>query len=470
MQRSTLIPLIVACALFMEHMDSTVIATSLPAIAADLGENPLALKLALTAYLVALAVFIPVSGWVADRYGSRTVFAWAIGVFMLGSLLSGASGSLEGFVGARFLQGIGGAMMVPVGRLVLLRAIPKSELVAALNLLTIPAMIAPLLGPPIGGLITQAAHWRWIFLINLPIGALGLFLVLKHIPNVRETDNPPLDLPGFALSSFGLSVLMLGVSTLGGHLLARSVSLGCLAAGALVLAFYVRHALRAAHPVLDLSLLRQPGFLNGVAAGGMFRVGLGSLAFLLPLMLQLGFGMSPFDSGMVICASAAGVMVMKTATVWVLKRYGFRRVLVTNCMIAGGSFALCGLFSASTPYWVMVGVLFASGCLRSLQFTALNAITFAEVHGKQMSRATSFSGMAQRLAQSVGIAIGAYILEIVSALHGHAGLQASDFPPAFFAMALISCTAVLVHARMPEGVGAEMSGHHVRGKAPGAGS
>ncbi len=465
MQRSVLIPLIVACALFMEHMDSTVIATSLPAIAADLGENPLALKLALTSYLVALAVFIPVSGWVADRYGSRSVFAWAIGVFMLGSLLSGASGSLEAFVGARFLQGIGGAMMVPVGRLVLLRAIPKSELVAALNLLTVPAMIAPLLGPPLGGLITQAAHWRWIFLINLPIGALGLFLVLKHVPNVRETDNPPLDLAGFALSGLGLSVLMLGLSTLGGHLVARGVSLACIAGGALVLAAYVRHALRTAHPVLDLSLLRQPGFFNGVAAGSLFRVGLGSLAFLLPLMLQLGFGMSPFNAGMVICAGAAGVMVMKSATVWVLRRYGFRRVLVANCAASGGALALCGLFSAATPYWVMVAVLFASGCLRSLQFTALNAITFADVHGRQMSRATSFSGMAQRLAQSVGIAIGAYILELVSVLRGHSSLQENDFWPAFVAMALISCSAVLVHARMPAGVGAEISGHREPAKA-----
>jgi EmrB/QacA subfamily drug resistance transporter len=465
MRRTTLIPLVVACALFMENMDSTVIATSLPAIAADIGENPLALKLALTSYLVSLAVFIPVSGWVADRYGSRTVFAWAIGVFMAGSLLSGASSTLFAFVVARFIQGMGGAMMVPVGRLVLLRAVPKGELVAALNLLTIPAMLGPLMGPPLGGFITQAANWRWIFLINLPIGALGLYLVMKHIPNVRETDNPPLDVRGFLLSGVGLSVLMLGLSTLGGHLVSRNVSLLCLVTGAIALAFYVRHARRSDYPLLDITLLKQPGFFNGVVAGNLFRLGTGSLPFLLPLLLQLGFGLSPLESGLITCASAAGVLVMKTSTVRVLKRYGFRRVLVANCLAAGGAIALCALFRASTPHWAIIAVLFGSGCLRSLQFTALNAVTFADVHGRQMSRATSFSSMAQRLAQSLGIAVGAYILEIVSTMHGRSALQANDFGPAFLVMALISCSAIVFHIRMPANIGAEVSGHQAHPKA-----
>ena len=219
MQRNVLIPLIVACALFMENMDSTVIATSLPAIANDIGESPLALKLALTSYLVSLAVFIPISGWVADRYGSRSVFATAIVVFIGGSLLCAASTTLEAFVISRFLQGIGGAMMVPVGRLVLMRAIPKHDYVAALNYLTIPALLGPVTGPALGGAITLYFHWRYIFIINIPIGIFGLYLVLRHIPDIRETGMPAFDMRGFALSGVGLSVLMLGFSALGGHLL-----------------------------------------------------------------------------------------------------------------------------------------------------------------------------------------------------------------------------------------------------------
>src|SRR5207248_163655 len=263
LQRAVLVPLIVACALFMENMDSTVITTSLPAIAVDIGEHPLGLKLALTSYLVSLAVFIPISGWVADRYGSQTVFATAITVFIGGSLLCAVSTSLAAFVASRFLQGIGGAMMVPVGRLVLMRAVPKNELVAALNYLPIPALLGPVTGPALGGAITLYFHWRWIFLINLPIGVLGLYLVLRHIPNVKEPEMPPLDLAGFALSGVGLSVLMLGLASLGGHLLPGKITAACIILGALALAAYPWHARRVAHPVIDLALLRLPTFRTG---------------------------------------------------------------------------------------------------------------------------------------------------------------------------------------------------------------
>ncbi len=465
MKRTTLIPLIVACSLFMENMDSTILATSLPQIAADLGENPLALKLALTSYLVSLAVFIPVSGWVADRYGSRTVFAWAIGVFVCGSLLSGASSSLEGFVGARFLQGMGGAMMVPVGRLVLIRAVAKNELVAALNLLTIPALMGPLLGPPIGGLITQYAHWRWIFFINVPTGILGLWLVLKYIPNVREENNPPLDVAGFLLSGIGLSVLMLGLSTLGGHLMPKSASFACMGLGAAVLALYVRHALRRERPaLLDLRLLARTSFFNGVAVGNMFRMSAGSLPFLLPLMLQIGFGMSPFHAGLVVAVSTVGVLMMKPITIGALRRWGFQRAMTVNCVLFSAMVALCATFDASTPYWLMGGILFISGCARSLQFTSLHSLSFGELQPEEMSRATSFAAMAQRLSQSIGIAIAAYVLEIVSTLHGHETLQANDFWPAFLVMSAFALAPVFWHARMPRDIGSELSGY--RGTAP----
>ncbi|MCX7199822.1 MAG: MFS transporter [Proteobacteria bacterium] len=459
MQRAVLIPLIVACALFMENMDSTVIATSLPAIAADLGANPLALKLALTAYLVSLAVFIPISGWVADRFGARAVFAAAIGVFMTGSLLSAASSTLPAFVGARFLQGIGGAMMVPVGRLVLMRAIPKSEYVAALSYLTMPALLGPIIGPALGGAITQYAHWRWIFLINVPISILGLYLVLRHIPNLREPRVPPFDVPGFLLSGTGLALLMLGLSSLGGHLMPAAHTWGAVAAGAALLAAYVRHARRTAYPVLDLGLLRLPTFANGVLGGSLFRIGVGASPFLLPLLLQIGFGMDPLHSGLLTCASAIGALFMKTMTIRILRRWGFRRVLVANALAASAGMAACAAFTAATPHVVIFIVLLLAGCLRSLQFTSLQAVQFADTSHEAMSRATSLSSMAQRLSQSLGIAIGAYVLQFASDLRGDGTIQAEDFAPAFIAVALLAASSVLMHRRMTAHAGAEVSGH-----------
>jgi EmrB/QacA subfamily drug resistance transporter len=465
MQRTALlIPLIVACALFMENMDSTVIATSLPAIARDIGENPLALKLALTSYLVSLAVFIPISGWVADRYGSRSVFAAAIVVFVGGSLLCAASTSLTAFVISRFIQGIGGAMMVPVGRLVLMRAVPKHDYVAALNYLTIPALLGPVTGPALGGAITLYLHWRFIFLINVPIGALGLYLVLRHIPNIRETSIPALDISGFALSGIGLSVLMLGFSALGGHLLPLPVAAACIVGGLGSVGLYVRHAQRTAHPVLDLRLLELPTFFNGVVAGSVFRAGLGATPFLLPLLFQLGFGLNPLQSGLLTCMTAIGAMFIKTLTVRILRRYGFRRILSVNGVAASAIVAAFGLFSRSTPHLVVAAVLLLSGCLRSLQFTALNAITFADIARERMSQAASFSSMAQRLSQSAGIAAGAYFLQLSSAAHGHAMIEASDFWPAFLAIGLISAIAPFVHVRLAPQAGVEVSGHGVRAR------
>ena len=459
MPRQILIPLIVACALFMENMDSTVLATSLPAIAADIGENPLALNLALTAYLVSLAVFIPISGWVADRYGARTIFAAAIVVFMGGSLLCAASGTLAAFVLARFVQGIGGAMMVPVGRLVLLKTVPKSGLVEALNYLTLPALLGPIMGPPLGGLITQYFNWRGIFLINVPISILGLVLVLRHIPNIRESELPSLDLRGFALSGVGLSVLMLGLSALGGHLLPGGATAACIAIGALALAGYAWYARRVPDPVIDLGLLKIATYRAGIVGGSLFRVGVGATPFLLPLMFQLGFGLDPFSSGLLTCTTAVGAMFMKTLTVMILKRFGFRVVLTLNAALASAATAVYGLFTAGTSHVVVVAVLILSGCLRSLQFTSLGAISFAEITRQTMSQASSVSSMAQRLAQSMGVAVGAYALQISSDLQGHSAIVASDFWPAFLAMSLLAAASLFWNLFLPPDAGAEISGH-----------
>jgi EmrB/QacA subfamily drug resistance transporter len=462
MRSAVLIPLIVACALFMENMDSTVISTSLPAIAADIGEPPLALKLALTSYLVSLAVFIPISGWIADRYGSRRVFAAAIVTFMVGSVLCAFSSSLAQFVAFRFLQGMGGAMMVPVGRLVLMRAVPKHEYVAALNYLTIPALLGPVIGPALGGAITVYTHWRWIFIINVPISVLGLYLVLRHIPDIREEENPPFDVRGFVLSGLGLSVLMLGLSALGGHLMPRAGAAGCIAVGTLALLAYGWHAFHAAHPVINLRLFGLHTFRDGVLVGSLFRVGIQSTPFLLPLLFQIGFGLDPLQSGLLTCATAVGAMFVKTVSVKVLRRWGFRSVLIVNGTLCALTVAAYAFFTRATPHVVIIVLLLLSGCLRSMQFTALQALTFADIDARDISQAASISSMLQRLAQSMGIALAAYILQVSSTLQGHETIATSDFASTFIIIALIGLAAPLLHRRLAPNAGVAVSGHAAR--------
>jgi EmrB/QacA subfamily drug resistance transporter len=449
--------LIVACALFIENMDSTAIATSLPAIAADLGTEPIALKLALTAYLLALAVFIPVSGWVADRFGAKRTFMAAIAVFLLGSIGCAASGSLEQMVAARFLQGMGGALMVPVGRLVLLRTVPKNELVQALSWLTIPALVAPIIGPPVGGFIATYSDWRWIFLINLPMGALGLVLAWRYVPDLREPVKP-LDWTGFALSGLGLALALFGFSTLGRHMVSVPVAATCLAVGLAGMAAYVWHARRHPHPLIDLGLLKLPTFRAGVLGGTLFRIGIGATPFLLPLMLQLGFGLSPLASGLLTFVSAVGAMFMKTIAAAVLRRFGFRRVLWINALLASAMLAGFGLFRADTPHWLIMGVLLVSGCFRSLQFTSLNAISYAEVDQARMGQASSLSGMMQQFSLALGVAIGGYALQVAGALTGHDYADAANFGWAFLTVGTISALSAWVMFRLPRDAGAEMAG------------
>ncbi len=462
MPRSFLIPLIVACALFMENMDSTVLTTSLPAIARDLGVNPLALKLALTAYLISLAVFIPISGWVADRIGSRTVFAAAIVVFMCGSLLCAASSSLPAFVAARFFQGIGGAMMVPVGRLVLLRSVPKSGLVAALNFLTIPALLGPMMGPPLGGLITEYFHWRGIFLINVPVSIVGLILVLTYIPNIREPEVPALDTRGFVLSGIGFSSLMLGLSALGGHLLPGGLTAALIALGGVVLWGFWRHARGFPNALINLSLFKNITFRAGVAGGILYRTGTGAVPFLIPLLFQLGFGLSPFQSGLLTTATALGAMFIRTMTLVILRRFGFRSVLTLNAIASSVAVGCYGLFTASMPHAVIFTVLLLTSCLRAFQFTALNAISYADVQKDVMSQATSLASMAQRLSQTMGVALGAYALEVSNGLQGHAQIVSADFWPAFAAVGLISVSSFPFVAALPRDAGSDLSGHRSR--------
>lgn len=452
------VPLIVACALFMENMDSTVIATSLPALAADLHESPIALKLALTSYIVSLAVFIPISGWMSDRFGSRTVFRAAIGVFMFGSILCGMSDSLAGFVAARFLQGIGGAMMVPVGRLVILRSVSKAELVRALSYLTIPALIGPVIGPPLGGFITTYFHWRWIFFINIPIGIIGIYLASRHIENFKDANVPPLDFKGFLYTATGCSLLMLGLATAGRHLVSDRIAAACIATGTLALVAYVFHARRVAHPLIDFGILRMQTFRMSVFGGAFFRIGVGAIPFLLPLMLQLGFGLSPFQSGLLTCASAIGALFMKTMTMRILKQVGFRSVLIFNAALGSLSVAAFGLFTPTTPHLALMAVVLIGGCIRSLQFTSLNAIAYADIDKRDLSQATSIASVAQQLAIGMGVTVGGLALQMSNNMQGHAQIMAADFWPAFLTIGMISALSIPFAMRLPRHAGAELAG------------
>lgn len=454
-----IVPLVVAAALFMENMDGTVISTSLPQIAADLAVDPVVLKLAFTAYLVTLAVFIPLSGWVADRLGSRTVFRLAIIVFMLGSIGCGFANSLEGLVLARAVQGLGGAMMVPVGRLVVLRSVPKAELVSALAYLTVPALVGPVIGPPLGGFITTWFDWRWIFWINLPIGVLGLVLATLYIPDIRMETHQPFDMTGFLLSGLGLSLSIFGLTLIGRDVVPPPAVAAMLAIGAAAIVAYVRHAGRVEHPILELRLLRLPTFRASVTGGLLFRLGVGATPFLLPLMLQVGFGLNAFESGMLTFVSAAGAIAMKFSARPILARFGFRVVLIVNGLLAAASIALSASFTAATPAVVIMAVLLVGGFFRSLQFSALNALAFADISHADMSKGTSFSGVLQQLSQSIGVAVAAMILEASRALRGETALSQADFSVAFLGVGAIAALAAIAFARLPADAGSEVSGH-----------
>jgi EmrB/QacA subfamily drug resistance transporter len=446
--------LTVACALFMENLDSTVIATSLPAIAKDLHEDPISLKLALTSYLVSLAIFIPASGWAADRFGARKIFRMAILVFTLGSILCGMAATLPGFVGARVIQGLGGAMMVPVGRLLLLRSVERSELVNALSYLTVPGLLGPIMGPLLGGFITTYFHWRWIFWINVPICVIGLVLATVFVKDVAGEATWPLDVRGFLLCGLGLASLLFGLGGAGRGLMPWEAAVFLGGLGVLALAAYVVHARRTAFPLLDLKLLSIKTFRASVVGGSLFRIGIGSIPFLLPLMLQAGFGMSAFQSGSVTFIASVGAMAMKATAAPILRFFGFRRVLVYDAILSAAFLACYGLFTPATPILLMMSLLLIGGFVRSLEFTSLNAIVFAEIEPERMSRAVSFSSAAQQLSLSVGIAAGAGALQGFAALNPGTDVFAlENFKWAFVTMALVSLSAAAAFIRLPPDAG-----------------
>ena len=457
--RPMVVALIVACGLFMENLDGTVITTALPTMATSFGDTPARLSLGVTVYMISLAIFIPISGWVADRFGARTVFRAAIAVFTVGSILCGLTHNLLELAGARIVQGVGGAMMVPVGRLILLRSVSKPELVRAMAYLTVPALLGPVLGPPVGGFITTYASWRWIFFLNVPIGILGIVLVTLLIDNTKEAATPDLDWFGFLSSGGALAGLVYGLDLIDRPLVPPDVIVGILAGSILLGAITVWHALRHPHPLIDLALLRVPSYCLSIIGGSIFRIGSGTLPFLLPIMLQVGFGVTAFTSGLLTCAAAMGSFTMKMAARPILRRFGFRRVLIGNGIISALSITLCATFWPTTPHAVILAVLLVSGFFRSLQYTSLNTVAYAEIGHSRMSAATSAASMMQQLSNGLGVAFGALMLQI--ARHWSGELTVTDFHAAFGCAGLVALAAVVIFLRLDPAAGAEISGHRV---------
>jgi EmrB/QacA subfamily drug resistance transporter len=455
------VALIVGAALFMEMLDSTVLATALPSMARELGVSAPSLSIALTSYLISLAIFIPVSGRVADRFGARTVFRGAIITFILGSILCSMASSVGFLVAARFLQGIGGALMMPVGRLILMRSVEKRDLIQATSWVLIPAVAGPILGPPLGGFIVTYLNWRWIFYINVPIGVIGVALVTIFIANTRGEVPEKTDYRGIFLSSLSLGLLLFGFE-LTSHEGKFFSALALLAAGAVLGAAYIRHARRTRDPILDISLMKIPTFSTSVIAGAITRVTQGAHPYLLPLMMQLGFGFSAVQSGLMTFATALGSIVAKPIAPFFLRRFGFRDTLMVNGFFASAGYAICGLFRPGWPLPVMFVIMIASGFFMSLQFTGYNTIAYDEIEQDRMGSATSFYTTFQQLMLSMGICAGAAALQTAMTIGGHAKPQFIDFTVAFWAVALISLSATIWNRRFAPDAGTEISGHTPR--------
>jgi EmrB/QacA subfamily drug resistance transporter len=450
--------LVIAGALFMEQLDGTVLATALPDMARQFGVTALHMNIALTAYLLSLAVFIPASGRIADRFGSRRVFRCAIAIFTLGSVLCGQSVSLPMLVASRILQGIGGAMMMPVGRLVLLRAVPKAQLVSAMTWVLVPGLIGPVIGPPLGGFCVDYLSWHWIFYINVPIGLAGLALAGRTIPDVREAVPAPFDFRGLVLSGASLSCLLFGFELASRGATQPWASAGIVGAGLALGALYIQHAHRAAAPILELRLLRIRSFALSVWGGAFTRITGGALPFLLPMMMQLGFGISALQSGLITFSSAAGAMLMKAAASRILRRWGFRRVLIWNGVLATLLLMAAAFFRPGWPIWAITGVMLVGGFFQSLQFTAYNTVAYADIPRAMMSAATSFYTTFQQLMLSAGICVAAGTLALSIHVQHHAVPTLSDFSVTWVVLGLVTLVASPICAMLPEDAGDDMTG------------
>jgi EmrB/QacA subfamily drug resistance transporter len=399
-----LLPWLVAVGFFMESLDTTILNTAVPAIAHGLKVPPLSMKAVLASYTLSLAVFIPISGWMANRFGTRRVFASAIGIFTLGSFLCGISTDIHLLVACRVLQGCGGAMMLPVGRLTMVRSFAKSELISAMSFVAMPGLIGPMLGPLLGGLIIAYFHWSVIFFVNIPIGLCGLVLVYRHLPNYREKRNYPLDIVGLVLFGSGISLLSYVLEVFGETTLSGREMLGLVTISAALLGAYGLHSTRTAHPLLPLNLVRIRSFRVAVSGNLFTRLGVGGIPFLLPLLYQVGLGYSPIQSGLLILPQAFAAMSLKLTMPLILRRFGYRRVLIINTVAMGSIIFLFSTIDIGTPVWLIVVLAFTYGFLTSLQYTSMNTLAYADVNERQASGASTIASTVQQLAVSFGVA------------------------------------------------------------------
>ena len=460
--RSLIIPLTIAAGFFMEGLDSTILNTALPRAAVSLHTTPLALSLAVTSYLLALAVFIPISGWLADRFGARRIFCTAIVTFTFGSFLCGISQSLAMLVGARVLQGLGGAMMTPVGRLVLARCFPKEELIVATSYTAIPGLIGPMLGPVVGGFLTTYLSWHWIFFINIPIGVIGLSLAIRFIPEIPETHPGAFDFLGFLQIGLALACAQLAIEFSNGHVISTQAKLALVGVAAVMALLYWRHARRVPRPVVDLALFRIRPFAISVLFGGLSRLGILASPFLLPLLFQIGLGMDPFDSGLLVCLASFGAMFTRVGAPTLMRRFGLRSVLIGNAMLLGafiGGFTLVGRHSSP---WLLAPFIFGFGVARTIQFAALNALSL-DLPADMMSKGTSTSATAQRLSQSAGVAIAVGLLSWSTGA-GHQ-ISLAGFAFVFRTMALLVLTSIVGFRYLAVTDGQSLTGHRRRAPA-----
>ncbi|QGZ56785.1 MFS transporter [Paraburkholderia acidiphila] len=462
------LPYLVAATFFMEYLDTTVIATALPQMARSFGIGPNSLSLGVTAYMLALAIFIPASGWVADRCGARTVFFGAVVTFTVASVLCGISQNVDEFVAARILQGIGGAMMVPVGRMVVVRSTEKSKLMQAISTITWPAIAAPVVGPPIGGFITTYASWRWIFLLNVPFGIAVLAAIAAIVPNLRGEQRRPLDVTGLVLSGASLTAILYGAELASqvGQNPWRAVAI--VAAGVAIGVVAFVHAKRHPHPLVDVSTLKVPTFSVTIVTGSLTRIGIGAAPYLMPLMFQIGFGLSAFKSGLLLLASALGNLGMKALTTRILERWGFRLVSVVDVSVAGVSLIACGLLTPGTPLAIVLIVVFVYGVTRSMQFSTLATLAYADVAQPQMSAASTLWSAAAQMTIGLGIAFGALALRVAAHVNGETTghvFTLDDFRLAFLGAGVLTLISVWGYAQMARDAGQNVGGGSRRQRA-----
>lgn len=461
---SRLVPLTIAVALFIEFLDASLIATALPSMARDLNLPAHALSLTITVYLVSLAVVVPASGWLADRFGARRTLVMAILLFLCGSSLAGFSQSMPQLLTGRALQGAAGALMMPVGRLIILKTVPRQHLMQAWVWLTMPALIGPMLGPPLAGLIVTLATWRWIFWLNIPIGLIGAAVAYTYLPDVREEKVAPFDVVGFLLSATAIASGVFALEAMGRKVFPgwTSLVLGIVALHALVL--YLQHARVHPRPIIDTTLFALPTFRLSVIGGFIFRIAVGAAPFLLPLQLQVGFGFSPLRAGLTVFVGAMGAMAVKPVVAPLVHRFGFRRMLIVNAVVAASLMSALSLVSADTPQgWIML-LIFLGGFFRSLEFTTLATMSYADVERDRMSRATTVSSMFQQISMSFGVAVAAGLLHALPAWRGAAETSPADFSAAFLIVGLLSGLSSLVFALMPANAGAELLQDNGRGR------